>query len=297
MKRQRRATVRGGFTLLEVLLATSIGLLLLVALYMSFEIYISHVDQGRRQIEQGTLARSLFTHLEADLSACVPLSDPGRYRAQQSQQGQGGATTPTTGDTTTGDTSGTGGSTTATGGLTTNTVALPLSVQGDSTTLHIFITRTPRELFVGDSGDSPPVVSDLRRVSYWMIDSGGKKGLARQEVKQATSEDALTNLPPGVADEETFIIADEVRSVQFRYWDGTAWNDSWDCTTLGADGVTPVGPPRAIEITVELALPQGTLDTEERTRTYRHVVSLLTADGAPASTGTTTGTTGGGSTP
>src|SRR5207253_7787475 len=87
MRRQRRATARGGFTLLEVLLATSIALLLLVALYMSFEIYISHVEQGRRQIEQGTLARSLFTHIEADLSACVTLSDPSRFRTQTSQSG------------------------------------------------------------------------------------------------------------------------------------------------------------------------------------------------------------------
>src|SRR5262249_8414515 len=65
MTPHRPATVRGGFTLLEVMLATAIALLLLVALYMSFEIYINHVDQGRRQIEQGTLARSLFTHIEA----------------------------------------------------------------------------------------------------------------------------------------------------------------------------------------------------------------------------------------
>ena len=51
-------------------------------------------------------------------------------------------------------------------------------------------------------------------------------------------------LPPDVENESSFIIADEVRSLQFQYFDGTDWQDSWDSTTLGSDGITPIGSPQ-----------------------------------------------------
>ena len=40
------------------------------------------------------------------------------------------------------------------------------------------------------------------------------------------------------------IIASEVVGVAFRYFDGTAWQDTWDGSIMGTDGMTPVGPPR-----------------------------------------------------
>jgi prepilin-type N-terminal cleavage/methylation domain-containing protein len=317
MLRRNEATVRGGFTLLEVVLATAIGVILLAALYVSFELYLSHIDRGRRQVEQGTLVRSIFDRMDADLGGCLNLSDPSRYRMQQNQANSANsannanAATPTTtpATTTPGGTSTNGGQTTGTGGITTNSVVLSLSVQGDSQTLFIYVSRTPRELYPSDPNATVPPVSDLRRICYYYYDGGdGKRGLARQEIKTATADDAwpgpagsptgMPTPPNDLDDGYTKLMAEEVRSVAFRYYGdpgtGLDWQTEWDCTTLGADGVTPIGPPRAVEITLEIALPRGAFDDgEERTKTFRHVVNIMASDGQPLSSTTT----GGGSTP
>ena len=48
-----------------------------------------------------------------------------------------------------------------------------------------------------------------------------------------------------------------MRSLNFQYFDGTDWQDSWDSTALGPDGVTPLGSPLAIAVTIGIA-PQHT---------------------------------------
>ena len=134
----------------------------------------------------------------------------------------------------------------------------------------------PREALPTDPSITPPVVSDLRRVSWWLPTGG----LARQEVSIETSLDALDNLPPGIPDEDSYVIAPEVKNVQFQYYDGTDWQDTWDCTTLGADNLTPIGPPQAIAIVLDISNPQdGVKDEEPPTKRYRHVVACLTANG------------------
>ena len=124
-----------------------------------------------------------------------------------------------------------------------------------------------------------PVASDLRRVTYWMASTGG---LARQEIKLATSDDALVTVPPDIPDEANLVIADEVQSVTFRYFDGTAWQDSWDGTQSGSGSGSPMGPPLAVEITLVIATPssQSQIGDTANVKTYRHVVAIPTANGA-----------------
>jgi hypothetical protein len=122
-----------------------------------------------------------------------------------------------------------------------------------------------------------PVVGDLRRVSYWMADASN--GLARQEVKVETAQNIAT-MPPNVSDDGTGTIkyTPEVRNINFSYYDGSNWQDTWDSTTLGADGITPIGPPRAVAVTIEVAQPGP--DGGERVKSYRHVVFIPSANGA-----------------
>jgi prepilin-type N-terminal cleavage/methylation domain-containing protein len=301
----RAIPARRGFTLLEVTLALSVGVLLLAALYVAVDVQLKHARAGRAIVEQATLARSLLVRVEADAAAAATLIDPERFRSPSNssggssgQTGSGSsATTATSASSGTaagsaGSTGSSGSSTSGTsssgGSVATDAVTLPLSVQGDSSTLHLFITRLPREAIPADPTVAPQVVSDLRRVSWWM--AGG--GLARQEVAVATSQDALQNLPPGVPDEDAHVLAPEVKSVQFQYFDGSSWQDSWDCTTAGADGVTPIGPPQAVAVTLEIAVPQeGAKADDAPTKRYRHVVGCLSANGTtPQQQGTTGGT-------
>jgi hypothetical protein len=312
---------RPAFTLLEVLLAAAIGVLLLGALYVAVDLHLKQTEAGRDAAAQADVARRILARVAADITPCV---GPRTPQPQPSQGGQGGGqgggtgggqaagttgTTNTTGTTpsTTGMTGGTSGTpspsssspSSISSGLTTGTATF--SVQGDSVHVSVFISRLPREAFTNPTGGAnanplngadpnAPVVSDLRKITYWL--AGGDNnplGLARQEVKLVTSDEALDDsLPDNEAD---FVVAEEVKSLGFSYYDGNEWQDSWDGTTLGPDGMTPIGPPLAIAITVGMALPDADADPDNPPplRQYRHVVAIPTANGSTQST--TGGTT------
>src|SRR5206468_12877178 len=104
----------------------------------------------------------------------------------------------------------------------------------------------------------------IRRISYWLVGSGGDSlmGLARYEINLVASSDLMSVLPTDLPDQQTYVIAEEVRSVNFRFFDGSAWQDSWDSTQPGPDGTTPLGPPLAIEIVLGIAPPGGRTDAD-----------------------------------
>jgi Tfp pilus assembly protein PilV len=310
---RRQRCGRSGFTLVELVLATTIAMLLLGALYVAVDMQLRFAQNSRDLVEESTLARALLARIDSDVSQVVGLSDPGRFRiasgadALSDPNATSSSTTsaaPTTPASTTGTASSTSStssttststssSTSTTDSGTSTNIVLPLGVQGDSETLHLFVSRFPRELYVNINSETQPVVSDLRRISYWL--PGGQDsptGLARQEVPLVTSDDALQNLPPGIDNESSFVIADEVRNLQFQYFDGTNWQDTWDSTVPGADGVTPIGSPCAIAVTIGVARPgaNGNL------KTYRHVIAIQTANGTTLQAQTQS-TTGGGATP
>jgi len=317
MNDRRRRRRRLGFTLLEVVLATAIGVLLLGALYVAVDMLLGVAQDSRSLVEESTLARGvLFARMDNDGSQAVDLSDPARFRLAQtattasSSSASSSSTTGTPSGATTSPSS-TSSSTTSSTTTTTSDgsapvpIVVPLGVQGDSETLHLFVSRLPLEAWPNlNTNDTPPVVSDLRRVSYWLVGGDGSPaGLGRQEVPIVTSDDALQNLPPGIDNESSYILAEEVVSLNFQYFDGTDWQDSWDCTTLGADGVTPIGSPRAIAVTLGM-LPHHSgvalQNNASNPRIYRHVISIPSANGTTQMTqptpGATSGATGTGST-
>lgn len=299
---------RLGFTLLEVLLAMAIGVLLLGAVYVAVDVQIKHAKAGRELVEQSAVARNLLARMTNDVVTAVQLSDPGRYRRASGQSGQGGSgggaggsggagsgTSGVTGGGGGGGMGGGGGGGGGSGGnVSDNTVTVPFGIMGDSGTINLYSSQVPLEAFQNaPNGDAPPTVGDVRRISYWLLSGGGDSGgLARQEVKLSTSQDSTDVLPPNVPNEAAYLLAEEVRDLQFEYFDGNAWQDSWDSTQPGADGVTPIGPPRAIAITITLARIGAGPDAP--TRSYRHVAAIPSANGA---TQQQTTNSGGGTTP
>jgi hypothetical protein len=202
-----------------------------------------------------------------------------------------------------------------------NSVLLPYGVEGDSQTLTLFISKVPRDvLFTNTATNSnamsngqnytgtnnavvntpglPPTAADLRRVSYWLVggDGDSAQGLARMEVPLTTSDDAFLVLPPNVDNESSYIFAPEVKSLSFSYWDGLEWNDTWDSTQLGTDGITPIGSPLAIAVTISVA--RGDMP-DAPTKEFRHVLVFPPANGSTQQptppTTVTAPTTGGGS--
>jgi prepilin-type N-terminal cleavage/methylation domain-containing protein len=319
---KHRVVVRPAFTLLEMILAASIAALLLAALYVAVDLQLRHASSARDVVEQTTLARTLLNRIGNDIAPGIATADPTRY--QMSGQGSGGSggggstasgggggatanngAANTGGGATnannanTGNNQGTIASTTTT---TVNSFSPPtngtsqteaqsspnglavLALQGDSTTLTLYVSRVPAD---PSSSQNPndnqmlnqaqlPGVSDMRRVYYWLAPG---EGLCRQEINPVTSDDAQNgNVPTGSPDPSTRqLLAREVRNLQFEYFDGENWNDTWDGTQVGSDGVTPIGPPVLVRITIGLALPNS-----DEVKTYRHVVAIPTANGVNA---------------
>jgi hypothetical protein len=237
----------------------------------------------------------------ADPSASAPKGNQGSSGQQSSQQSGQQSGQQTTGQTTdssqtTQQTSGTttGQTTDSTTGMAQSQVTgltasgnFLFTLSGDSTSLSLFVTRVPRELTMlrGNSDLNPGVVTDLRRISYWLVE-GSPGGLAFEEIRPVTSYEAAS-APPDVPDGVTSrYLATEVRSLSFSYFDGSTWQSSWDGTTVGSDGQTPIGPPLAVAITLGLAAPGTSPGTEGKIKMYRHVVSLMTANGASQQTKT-----------
>src|SRR5262249_8502930 len=201
---------RPGFTLLEVTLASAIGLLIMYGLYLAISVQLKFAEAGRYAVEQATLARSLTARIANDITPSIGMPDPSRFRQsnQSGQSGQAGAggTTPTSGSTTPSSTtpssttpsSTTPSSTTPSGTTSTTTPAdsngVPIqALYGDASCLRVYVSRVPPGLGGGSSGGATgevAVKSDQRVIEYWVTGNGG---LARQEIAVVTA--SADNLP------------------------------------------------------------------------------------------------------
>lgn len=302
-----RLTRRSGFTLLEVLLAAAIGAVLMGALYAALNMQVRFSQAGRDQIEHALLVRSLLNRIASEirlsLAPTIPLptstaSSSGGGASSGGASAAGGAS----GAASTGGASGMSGSSSSTSGASggasttgaaSSAVQFNLGVQGQSNQITLFISRLATD--VDPTADNPVLGCDLRRIDFWLANDGTQnRGLCRNEFRPITSDDALNYVPPPMPEDTNLIIAEEVRSLQFQYWDGTQWQDTWDGTAPGADGVTPQGPPVAIKITLGV-LPPGTDPNQQGTpelKSYVHVVALPTANGTSAPPAAATTPTG-----
>src|SRR5262245_49085791 len=260
-----RARIRGGYTLLELMLAMAIALIIMAALYVAIDILFREMDEGRALVEQSTLSRALFQRMTADLTPSLgPLTPPVSSSSSQTVTIAGPTTgampDPSTTETVTG-------------------VILSIGVKGESDHVSIFQTRLSRSVInpPDTSAGTPPVVSDVSRITYFL---DGDRGLCREEILQATS-DLVDQVPVAFIenDEHHRIVAAEVKQFEVRYYDGTNWQTSWDGSTPGPDGKTPQGPPRSIEITIGMQTP-GT----DTLTTYKHTISFPTAPGPSSQT-------------
>jgi type II secretory pathway pseudopilin PulG len=291
---------RSAYTLLEVVLALVIGVLLLACVYGAVSYQLRQAQAGREAVEQTHLVRAVVSKMESDISATVTLSDPSRFRSQPNSQTNmassgGGAmsgmtSTPSGATSTTTTSSSTSGSGSTSGSSSSSSqtsnvvpVSLPLGVIGDSASVSLYISRVPTEVWASQNNQAPPVASDLRRITYWM---DGSRGLCRLEQRVITSADALdSSIPPANSDASQALMSKDVKSLEISYFDGTTWQDSWDSTTVGDDGDTPIGSPRAIAIKIGYLPRRAPGDftvgqQNSQLKYYRHVIAIQTANGA-----------------
>ncbi len=294
-----RGRRRGGFTLLEVLLSTLIASMVLAALYVGFNLTLQQAQTVRDAVESEDLSRGVFNKFALDFNGTfAPLAPKSGGNTAAS----GGGTASSTGTTGTSSTASTGtgagastgssaastGSSTTSGSsssttttATTNTsafLAAPAFQGGvycqDPTTLILFLGRTP-ESFTrhGDPNPQQPR-DDLRQVVYKFV-SG--RGLFRSEQPWVLASGLTLDLDPDA--DGSVLLAGEVSGVVFEFTDGTSgeWQTSWDGTVPGPDGVTPLGPPRAVRVT--LTLPIAGASGQQTTKNEVHVFVIRTAPG------------------
>jgi prepilin-type N-terminal cleavage/methylation domain-containing protein len=281
---------RQGFTILELLMASIAAAMLLSALYFSFDMTIQQTQTARDASGTEDLTRGVLNRLAVDIGAILgplPPSSGGTASIQSiytdaAATGTGTGTSTTGTSTTTSTTATASSSSSSSSANSTNTPLLgsglniPLEAgviggyQGQMTMLILFTSRVP-DVFTTNGPNSltqmygqnttsstTQIPADLRRVVYWLGNSGG---LYRQETQWPTGIYTwnLSDLQGGTPSEDpTCLVAEEVKNVLFEFYD--PYEQTWEQTWDGTGGTQPPysmlpGPPIAIRVTLTFEFP------------------------------------------
>jgi prepilin-type N-terminal cleavage/methylation domain-containing protein len=296
---------RPGFTLLEVLLASAIAVMLLGALYISFDMTLRQTDAGREAVAQGDLGRALVNRMSIDIAGCL-----GPMPPKSGGGTTGTAVTPTTPttpstpapstpapsapsgtDTESEPDSGDDTSTPETGTGTEAAADVPFQagVFGGPQQLTLFGSRVPPGLTNRETvaAGTDQVPADLMRATYYLHSSG--RGLCRQVRPWVTADGVRNSFDPDRSTEDADLIAEEVTDLYFEYFDGASWAGEWDGSQTQTDGKSVQGPPRAVRVTLTLQTPSGRVKQIQHTFPLRAAVGLYQPPVDPAATTSTEG--------
>jgi prepilin-type N-terminal cleavage/methylation domain-containing protein len=279
---------RRGFTLLEMVLALSIGVVLLGALYLTMDSQLRMVDAGRDALDEASVARAIFSRIQQDMTACLGARDPRLLPDMAAEDTDPSMADAASDSSTTPDSSSSGSSSSSSSSSTTPMTTTTTTttgklfnygIRGDSASLNLSSSRVPRELVGRDklqsNSNTLPKVSDLRRVVYWYVEG---KGLARRESSNATGDDVDLQ-PADISDPTPYLIAPEVQSLSLQYYDGSATQTNWDSSTIDFESEVPLGPPAAVIIELKIGLPNGPA------RVWRQTIAIPTSNNFPRSGG------------
>lgn len=271
-------------SLLEVVLASGLCVLLMLAVYSAMDQAYRLSSTGKDDLQRMQLARAILRRMELDVRSvtyAIEAADPDSDLFPTDPDPDPDDPDPDPEEP-----------------VPTVTVLSPIDqllagsvgLIGTATRLELHVSRPRRELSFGPLVDDASVttrVSDLRSVIYdfqgsgssTLVDADGQSlvGLIRTEgdrmavldVEAAGGAGEIMTLPQA--------LAPEANSVLFRYFDGTTWYEEWDTPTLGM-------LPRAIEVSIQFeptsaAMLGGTAAAVAAgTTQFRFVIALPTAD-------------------
>ncbi|MBA4189837.1 MAG: hypothetical protein C0467_17785 [Planctomycetaceae bacterium] len=281
MKLRYDHPARRGFTLLELLLATVIGSIILAGLYLVMNMTVVQTQASRDSIDAESTSRAVFNKIGLDLSSVLGPVPPKSGGTPASGSTTGATTSSTSGTPT--DSSAptvpetdTSTETTPTDGTegTTQNFPFQVGVLGTSTQLTIFASRVPNILStpgaLAQSTDTNQQPSDLVRIDYWK----GTGGLCRQERPWVTADQTGNSFSFDLSNETTGLIADDVTEVLFEYHDGTSWVQTWE----GGSGTIPT-PPVAVRVTLSFSLTNAK-GGNPIVRTVSQTIAIRTAPGS-----------------
>lgn len=278
---------RGGFTLIEVLVALGLSLVLVSAIYSAISLHWRYETAGRERIERAQISLAVLRLMTEDIGSVVFKAPSSKEEADAA--GTGTATTGSSTSAATGSTSGTtpGTSSDSTDSTSASmnganskssaTASTPtsLGVVGTADYLQLDISRPTKEDFIPESSATgpnaavpvTPTLSDNVRVVWAMVtpssgtvDANGVRSLTanpalarqltdrlRQAVETQAAETNQNSAAPQL--EESNILAREIVKLSFRYYDGYSWVTEWD-------SVTQERLPRVIEVTIGFLKPE-----------------------------------------
>lgn len=275
-------SLRRGMSLLEVVLASGLCVLLMLAVYSAMDQAYRLSSTGKDDLQRMQLARAILRRMELDVRSvtyAIEAADPDSDLFPTDPDPDPGDTDPEE-------------------PVPAVTVLSPIDqllagsvgLIGTATRLELHVSRPRRELSFGPLVDDASVttrVSDLRSVIYdfqgsgssTLVDADGQPlvGLIRTEgdrmavldVEAAGGAGEIMTLPQA--------LAPEANSVLFRYFDGTTWYEEWDTPTLGM-------LPRAIEVSIQFEPTSASMlggtaaAVAAGTTQFRFVIALPTAD-------------------
>lgn len=261
-----------GMTLLEVLLAMAIAVVLALGIYESLVIHYAQADGGREKVARAQMIRGVAGQIQKDVRNVFTGWRPVSTEANQQSDGSDEPVSEDEDDSegsTSASSSSSSSSSSASGSGQISEYEVPQGgVLGFADAVTLITRRTPAGLDFRPSvvaEDARPPVSDLRLIRYWFGSPGtegaeDRTGLVRQEIDYIPDVTAGDDPMSGA---RTQLIAEEVRSIALRYFDGFGWVTEWSQTREKT--------PQAIEIVLGMAKPTmnptqnttGTLPQEE----------------------------------
>ena len=214
------------FTLIEVILAVGIFALVLVAINTVFFAAIRLRQTTTNLVEESIPLDRALVVLRRDLQNAVP---PGSVMAGDFRGGL-----PTSGGL--GNNSGSSSSSTVGNKGVGSTVA---GQSGGQPSLDFFATT-------GALSDAQPW-GDLQEVNYQLMEPSDRSHYGRDLIRSVT-RNLLANSSQ-LADSQCLL--SNVASVNFSFYDGNQWRDSWD-TSSGDTGL-----PLAVRVSVQMAVNNG----------------------------------------
>lgn len=255
-----KRSARCGLTLLEVLLAAGLGIVLIGGIYAAIEQTWRMSASGKVELERQQIARAVLRQMTIDIR------NTG-FTAQPSGE------TDATGTSTSSGSSGSGtGSTEESTGFVETTVAgeeepewtTSEGIRGTATELWIDLANARMLSSALSVNGARP--TDLQTVVYAVSSTSGATfsdgsdtgtfnrpdtdgvGLIRSAGDRAgLKEEGDTAAAAGLPGPAK-LLAPEIASIQFRYFNGLAWMTEWDSVALGS-------LPRAVEVTITFEPP------------------------------------------
>ncbi|MEQ8210628.1 MAG: hypothetical protein RH917_12430 [Lacipirellulaceae bacterium] len=305
MNQSHRQT-RKGFTLLEIVLALGLAAMLLYLLTMATELTIFRVDRSRARVESAQVARAILDTIADDLQNArfdSPRSSlPGSITGGTSVGGLGAQQGGTTSGADASSASSIGNSAVAVGGssdLGTGFATLDAStvrgIYGDQQLLRIdrcisydwhdatrpaveeeqdttspnalpqtvFYTVEDGERLTAPESAERGVQSESQRGIAGLY----RESLSTQVVQAESATDGTSNYQRS---EQAKLLAPEVVSIEYGYFDGSEMLDQWDT-------VERTGLPRGIEIrlkVLEVAYEEAIEESDSRADRYREEDSV-----------------------